>query len=75
MLSVLDKEELLALTRSLFQTNHTGECSEPSIDNPIYGSCHVVFPLRFENGPRWAIMILIDGVKEKWSELSSFALT
>lgn len=74
MLFALDKKELMTLTRSFFQTNHPGQAPELSIDSPIYRSYHVVFPLRFENGPQWVIKIPTDGVRETWGELLSFAL-
>lgn len=60
---------------AIFPMNHQGDVPEVSIDSAVYGSYHVVFPLCFHNGQRRAIKIPIDGVKERWSELSKSALT
>ncbi|OQE29457.1 hypothetical protein PENSTE_c002G03834 [Penicillium steckii] len=54
-----------------YKQGHTPECKgKPSVEDPIFGSNHVIFPINFNNGVRWAAKIHIDGTRGKWTTSS-----
>ena len=59
VLSALDREQLATVTRTLRFSRAvcTADKMEPSVGDPIYGSYHVIFPLNFDDGHRWAAKI------------------
>lgn len=77
VLSALDRERLPSLACAVLQRtqpHHPANKTHPSVGEPIYGSCHVILPLRFSESPHWVVKIPINGTAEKWDELSASAL-
>jgi hypothetical protein len=77
VLSVLDKTQLPILGRDVLQRvhpQHTTTDEEPEVGEPIYGSCHVLFPLTFTTGLRWLVKIPVNGTADKWDDLSASSL-
>ena len=37
---------------------------------PYFGSCHAIFPLKFEDGSRWVLKIPANGVPDEWTEMA-----
>ncbi|CRG92584.1 hypothetical protein PISL3812_09646 [Talaromyces islandicus] len=78
VIAALDKDKLSLLALAVLQRTSplASQPSDvkPSISEPIYGSYHVVFPLTFDNGLRWAVKIPVNGIESKWDDLSARAL-
>ncbi|KAF4978228.1 hypothetical protein FZEAL_5333 [Fusarium zealandicum] len=77
VLSALDQQQLPMLAATLFRQLHPeipDDETQPSVDEPKYGSSNLVFPLTFNNGTRWALRIPIDGHPGAWEEQSSSGL-
>lgn len=82
VLAVLNKDRLPALAAfvrrrchiSPLDGNNSSE-QDPTLEMPIYGSYHVIFPLTFQDGARWLAKIPITGVPGKWDAVSAYALT
>jgi hypothetical protein len=75
VLSALNRPQLPRLATALLQRlqpHHTA--STPSVGKPIYGSYHVVFPLTFDDGPRWVAKFPINGIPGKWDRLCAASL-
>ncbi|KAI0873460.1 hypothetical protein GGS24DRAFT_463498 [Hypoxylon argillaceum] len=77
VLSVLDKTQLPLLGQDIFcriQPQLAGTDTMPVVGEPMYGSCHVLFPLTFHTGLRWLVKIPISGTTAKWDDLSASSL-
>ncbi|XXG96799.1 hypothetical protein Hte_003090 [Hypoxylon texense] len=46
----------------------------PQIDKAIFGSYHMLFPIRFADGVSWIAKIPQNGTEDKWDKLSAGAL-
>lgn len=77
VLSTLDREQLPVLASAILRRAqpHRTTNTKPVVDEAIYGSYHVLFPLTFDFGLRWIVKIPINGTESKWDELSASALT
>jgi len=80
VLLALDRKQLPIHASSVLrciQPKHPDAGSElqPLVGDAIYGSYHVIFPLTFSDGLRWAVKIPINGTLDNWDELSTAALT
>jgi hypothetical protein len=76
VLAHLDKQRLIELAASVRQhKDSTHDNRPPTVEAPMYGSTHVIFPLLFQDGVRWLAKIHVTGVPGKWTDISSRALT
>lgn len=46
----------------------------PQVLNPIYGSSHVLYPIRFDNHDQWIFKLPFNGVESQWDAFSANAL-
>ncbi|KAI1768013.1 hypothetical protein GGR53DRAFT_518061 [Hypoxylon sp. FL1150] len=76
VLSEINLAQLPSLARSIRIRNDDllYDDEEPMIDNPIFGSCHVLFPIRFNDGVSLIAKFPHNGTKAKWDRLSAMAL-
>ncbi|KAI5460442.1 hypothetical protein BGZ63DRAFT_404912 [Mariannaea sp. PMI_226] len=78
VLSSIDMQQLPRLATSLLQSmqpDHSAANTKPSIGEPLYGSYHVLFPMKFDSDLQWVARFPINGTENKWDELSASALT
>lgn len=75
VLAALDQAQLPILAKRILQARQPENVPEPSVGRPIFGSYHVVFPLTFESGTRWAVKIPVNGSESAWNDISSSALS
>ncbi|KAI5861260.1 hypothetical protein GGS23DRAFT_160201 [Durotheca rogersii] len=77
VLSALNREQLPLLASTVLRRidpDSPATQTTPSVGDPLYGSYHVLFPLIFNTGLRWAVKIPINGTVGKWNDLSASAL-
>lgn len=74
VLSRLDKDHLPQLAAAVRQRSGDQHEGVPTVEEPVYGSYHLLFPLLFPDGIRWMAKFPVNGTPEKWNELSSRAL-
>ncbi|TPX08709.1 uncharacterized protein E0L32_009898 [Thyridium curvatum] len=76
--SVLKKEELPRLGSTVLRRRMGLQgpftSTKPAVGEPMYGSFHVIFPLIFADGLRWAVKIPINGTAASWDAASASAL-
>src|SRR3569833_4671936 len=77
VLFALDRKQLpihasSVLRRSQPKHPDAGSELQPLVCDAIYGSYHVIFPLTFSDGLRWAVKIPINGTLDNWNELFFF---
>ncbi|KAJ2902126.1 hypothetical protein MKZ38_001035 [Zalerion maritima] len=78
VLSTLDKEQIPRLAKTILQRlqpDNSASNTTPTIDEPMHGSCHILFPITFNADLRWVVKIPVNGTEDKWDELSASALT
>ncbi|OKL55540.1 hypothetical protein UA08_09234 [Talaromyces atroroseus] len=44
------------------------------IGSPMFGSYHVLYPVKFNDGVRWLLKVPVNGTKEKFTEMDARAL-
>ncbi|KAM5353485.1 hypothetical protein ACJ41O_000135 [Fusarium nematophilum] len=76
VLAHLHTDRLPSLAATVRQRTGTRPNTQvPVIDEPIYGSYHVLFPLLFPDGTRWLAKIPANGTPTSWDAVSSRALS
>ena len=75
VLAALNAKHIPCLAKGVLEAQGAGDDPEPTVGGRIFGSYHVIYPISFANGTRWALKIPVNGVKGKWDESSSAALT
>ncbi|KAM0417184.1 hypothetical protein ACHAPT_012821 [Fusarium lateritium] len=75
VLACVDQGNLLTLASAVRQRSGTQHDEIPIMERPIYGSYHVLFPLKFPDDTRWLVKIPVNGAPSNWNEISSRALS
>lgn len=76
VLAALNLDALPRLAAEARQRLHSGtQYENPTVGDPMSGSFHILYPLKFADGVRWLVKIPANGVEGKWDELSAASLT
>ncbi|KAK5994447.1 hypothetical protein PT974_04921 [Cladobotryum mycophilum] len=65
VLTVLQQANIPSIAVDMWIARHPGIplTRKPVVEDPLYGSYHILFPITFEDGTRWLVKIPINGMR------------